>query len=66
VESFEPQLNSNYHSQEKMLEAIKDKVPTDDAGAHGQVAEIVRCGYHYHIEDDTVKVIRPCQVSLFE
>jgi molecular chaperone GrpE (heat shock protein) len=65
VESFEPQLNSNYHNQEKMLEAIKDKVPTDDTEAHGKVAKVVRCGYHYLIEDDTVKVIRPCQVSLF-
>jgi molecular chaperone GrpE (heat shock protein) len=65
VESFEPQLNTDYHSQEKMLEAIKDKVPTDDAGVHGKVAKVVRCGYHYLIEDDTVKVIRPCQVSLF-
>ena len=65
VERFAPQINSDYCGQEKKLEAIKEKVPCEDPALNGKVAEVVRCGFCYLIEDDNLKIIRPSQVKLF-
>jgi len=66
IEQFEPQLYSEYCGQEKKAEAVKDKFDCDDPNMSGKIAEVVRPGYQYVIDDQNVKVVRMAQVKLFE
>jgi len=65
VEQFEPEINSDYHGQEKYAEAVKDKECCDDKKRAGKIAKIIRPGYQYFIDEENVKVVRPAQVKLF-
>jgi len=65
VEQFEPEINSDYHGQEKYAEAVKDKECCDDKNRTGKIAKIIRPGYQYFIDEENVKVVRPAQVKLF-
>lgn len=65
VEQFEPQINCDYRGQEKLIEALTEKVDCDDPQLSGKIAQVVRPGYHYFLNDDSVKVIRTAQVKLF-
>ena len=65
IEQFEPEPNSEYKGQERRLEAVKERRECDDDDLRGKVAEVVRRGYCYMIEEDNVKVIRPSQVKLY-
>jgi molecular chaperone GrpE (heat shock protein) len=65
VEQFEPEINSDYHGQEKYAEAVKDKECCDDKKRTGKIAKIIRPGYQYFIDEENVKVVRPAQVKLF-
>jgi len=66
VEQFWPQLNSEYGGQEKKAEAVKDKSDCDDPDMSGKIAEIIRPGYQYVIDQENVKIVRMAQVKLFE
>jgi molecular chaperone GrpE (heat shock protein) len=65
VERFEPQLNSDYHGQEKIAEAIKERENCDDPNMTDKIANVIRAGYQYIIDDENVKMVRPAQVKLF-
>ncbi len=65
IEQFEPEINSDYRGQEKYAEAVKNRQSCNDAKKSGKIAKVLRPGYHYFINDQTVKVIRPAQVKLF-
>jgi len=65
VEQFEPEINSDYHGQEKYAEAVKDKECCDDKKRTGKIAKIIRPGYQYFIDEENVKIVRPAQVKLF-
>ena len=65
VEQFEPELGSDYKGQEKYLEAVKDRIETEDADLSGKIAEVVRFGYKYVISDDEVRFVRSAQVKLY-
>ncbi|MBW8039658.1 MAG: hypothetical protein FVQ85_06620 [Planctomycetes bacterium] len=65
VEQFEPEINSDYHGQEKYAEAVKDKECSDGPKMTGKIAKIIRPGYQYFIDEDNSKVVRPAQVKLF-
>jgi molecular chaperone GrpE (heat shock protein) len=65
VEQFEPKIKSDYRGQEKYAEVIKSKQRCNDPKLSGKIANIIKPGYHYLINDETVKVIRPAQVRLF-
>jgi len=65
VEQFKPEINSDYRGQEKSVEAVKDKEECSDATLAGKIAKVVRPGYHYLIDEENVKVVRPAQVKLF-
>jgi molecular chaperone GrpE (heat shock protein) len=65
IEKFEPKLNSDYYGQEKIVEAVKEKVATDDSELVGKIAQVVRPGYQYIVHDDSIKIIRAAQVKLF-
>jgi molecular chaperone GrpE (heat shock protein) len=65
VEQFGPEVNSDYHGQEKLAEAVKEKEYCYDRGLAGKIAEVIRAGYQYFIDDENSKVVRPAQVKLF-
>ena len=65
VEQFEPEINSDYRGQERLAEAVKEKVQCDDPGLTGKIAEIIKPGYQYFIDEENVKVVRPAMVKLF-
>ena len=65
VEQFEPEIDSDYREQEKFAEAVKEKQESDDTSQAGKIAEVVRPGYQYFIDDENFKVVRPAQVKLF-
>ena len=65
IEQFEPEINSDYRGQEKYAEAIKDKQSCDEPKQTGKIAQVVRPGYQYFINEDNIKVIRPAQVKLY-
>jgi len=65
VEQFEPVINSRYQGQEKYAEAVKDKQQSDDPEQTGKIAQVIRPGYQYFINEGNIKVVRPAQVKLF-
>lgn len=66
VEQFEPEVHSDYRGQEKNTEAVKDKQGCDDPKLTGKIAQVIRPGYHYLIDEENVKVVRTAQVKLYE
>jgi hypothetical protein len=65
VEQYEPELNSDYHGQEKLAEAVKGKENCDDKKQTGTIAKIIRPGYQFFIDEENVKIVRPAQVKLY-
>lgn len=65
IEQFEPEINSDYRGQEKYAEAVKDKQESDDPKQTGKIAQVIRPGYQYFINEENVKVVRPAQVKLY-
>ncbi|MHC4543360.1 MAG: nucleotide exchange factor GrpE [Planctomycetota bacterium] len=65
VEQFEPEINSDYHGQEKYAEAVKGKERCKDTNQTGKIAKIIRPGYQYFIDEENIKIVRPAQVKLF-
>lgn len=65
VEQFEPEINSSYASLQKMAEAVKERKPCDEPEMKGNIAEVIKPGYRYVIDEDNAKVVRASQVKLF-
>jgi len=65
IEQFEPETDSEYRGQEKYAEAVKDKLACDDSEQAGKIAEVIRPGYQYFIDEENVKIVRPAQVKLY-
>jgi molecular chaperone GrpE (heat shock protein) len=65
LERFEPELNSEYRGQEKWAEAVKERQESDKAKMSGKIAEVLRPGYRYIIDEENIKVVRTAQVKLF-
>ncbi len=65
IERFEPEIESDYQGQEKYAEAVKDRLSTDDPKLNNKVAEVLRAGYQYVIDEENVKIVRTAQVRLF-
>lgn len=65
VEQFELGVNSDYRGQEKFAEAVKEKQQCDDPKQAGKIAQVIRPGYQYFINDENIKVVRTAQVKLF-
>jgi hypothetical protein len=65
VEQFEPDMDEDYKGQEKVAEAIRERQACDDASLSGKVAEVVRCGYKYVLNEEEEKVVRAAQVKLY-
>jgi molecular chaperone GrpE (heat shock protein) len=65
VEQFQPDLNSDFHGQEKLAEALKEKQPAKKPEQAGRIARVIRPGYRYLIDDDNYRVVRTAQVKLY-
>lgn len=65
IEQFKPEINSNYRGQEKFAEAVKARQECSDSKKSGKIANIIRPGYQYVINEEMVKVVRPAQVKLY-
>ena len=65
VEQFEPQIQSDYNGQEKFAEVVKEKQNSDNPALAGKIAEVIRPGYQYLIDEENAKVVRSAQVKLF-
>ncbi|MCL5281868.1 MAG: nucleotide exchange factor GrpE [Planctomycetes bacterium] len=65
VEQFQPELNSEFHGQEKLAEALKEKQPTKKPEQAGRIARVIRPGYRYLIDDENYRVVRTAQVKLY-
>ena len=65
IEQFRPEVNSEYRGQERYAEAVKDKQPCDKPEQAGKIADVIRPGYQYFINEENTKVVRPAQVKLF-
>lgn len=65
VEQFSPEINSLYRGQERLTEAVKEKVPCDGGDRAGRIAKVVRPGYQYFIDEGNRKMVRAAQVKLF-
>jgi molecular chaperone GrpE (heat shock protein) len=65
VEQFRPDIHSEYRGQEKFAEALKDRVPVQKSEDAGRIAQVVRPGYRYMMDDENYKVVRTAQVKLF-
>ncbi len=66
IEQFNPDLKSPFKGLEKYVEAVRQRVPTEDESLIGCIAEIARPGYQYLINDDDVKIVRCAQVKLYD
>lgn len=65
IEQFRPTVNTEYRGQERYAEAVKDKQLCDNPEQAGKIADVIRPGYQYFINEDNTKVVRPAQVKLF-
>jgi molecular chaperone GrpE (heat shock protein) len=65
VEQFRPEINSEFHGQEKLAEAIKEKQPAKRPDQSGRIARVIRPGYRYMIDNENFRVVRTAQVELF-
>ena len=65
VEQFEPEIESVYKGLEKKVEAVRTRIKCSKESMKGKIAEIVRPGYHYVVNDDELKIVRCAQVKLY-
>jgi molecular chaperone GrpE (heat shock protein) len=65
IEQFKPEVESDYHGQEKTAEAVKEKEACPDGKLAGKIAKVIRPGYQYLIDEENTKVVRPAQVKVF-
>ncbi len=65
VEQFQPELNSEFHGQEKVAEALKERQPAKKPEQAGRIARVIRPGYRYLIDDDNYRIVRTAQVKLY-
>lgn len=65
VEQYKPELNSEYRGQEKFAEAISQRQVTPEQMLKGKIANIIRPGYKFMIDDENFKIVRTSQVKLY-
>ncbi len=65
VEQYRLDINSEYRGQEKLAEAIREKQPAAKPEQAGRIAQVLRPGYRYMIDDENYKVVRTAQVKLY-
>ncbi|MHC4433027.1 MAG: nucleotide exchange factor GrpE [Planctomycetota bacterium] len=65
IEQFKPETDSEYRGQERLAEAVREKQNCDNPEQAGKIANVIRPGYQYFINEGNVKIVRPAQVRLY-
>jgi molecular chaperone GrpE (heat shock protein) len=65
VEQFDLEHDSVFSGQERLAEAIKEKEITDNPELKGRIAQVVKPGYQYVLDDENVKIVRTARVKLY-
>lgn len=65
IEQFSPEVNSVYKGQERAVEAVRDKELAGSSEKAGRIAEVLKCGYKYCLDETNYKVIRAAQVKIY-
>ena len=65
IEQFMPEPHSPYRGQERTAEAVKEKEPCARSESAGRIANVVKPGYQYVIDEENVKVVRTARVKLY-
>lgn len=65
VDQFRPEVNSDFHGQEKLAEALKERQPAKKPDQAGKIARVIRPGYRYLIDEENYRVVRTAQVKLY-
>lgn len=65
VEQFDLDLHSEFRGQERLAEAVKEKEPSDVPDMRGCIAQVIKPGYQYVIDEDQVKIVRTARVKLY-
>jgi len=65
IEQYQPEIDSDYRGQEKYAEAVKQKEHCDNSKQKGKIAQVIRPGYQYIINEENIKIVRTAQVKLF-
>jgi molecular chaperone GrpE (heat shock protein) len=65
VEQYEPEIGLDYRGLERYAESVREKVENSDPEKSGHIAEVVRPGYQYLLNDEEVKIVRCAQVKLY-
>jgi len=65
IEQYKLEIDSDYNGQEKIAEAVKEKVGAPEPELKGKIANLVRPGYRHFIDDENFKVVRTARVKLF-
>lgn len=66
VEQYQPDLKIPFKGLEKYAEAVRGRIPSTDPSLVGMIAEVIRPGYQYLINDDEIKIVRCAQVKLYD
>lgn len=65
VEQFDLERDSVFCGQERLAEAIKEKETNDNPELKGRIAQVVKPGYQYVLDDENVKIVRTARVKLY-
>ncbi len=65
IEQYKLEIDSDYNGQEKIAEAVKEKVSAPQPELKGKIAHLVKPGYRHFIDDENFKVVRTARVKLF-
>jgi len=65
IEQYKLEIDSDYNGQEKIAEAVKEKVGAPEPELKGKIAHLVKPGYRHFIDDENFKVVRTARVRLF-
>lgn len=65
IEQFAPEINSPFCGQERLAEAVKEKVACTQPELKGCIAQVVKPGYQYVIDEENVKIVRTARVKLY-
>lgn len=65
VEQYEPEIGLDYRGLERYAESVREKAENNDPEKSGHIAEVVRPGYQYLLNDEEVKIVRCAQVKLY-
>lgn len=65
VEQYRPDLHTPYRGSERELEVVPDRIDCNEPEMIDTIAEVVRPGYQYVVDENNIKIVRTAQVRLY-